>query len=87
MAVAFLAPVAGAAVVLAALVVPASKDPEAAASDVAGLILSSATMALLVYTIIEAPSRGWSSITTAGKDVPLQMGLGDGRPRGSPDLE
>jgi EmrB/QacA subfamily drug resistance transporter len=56
-----MAPVAGAAVILAALVVPASKDPEAAAPDIPGLVLSSATMALLVFTIIEAPAYGWAA--------------------------
>src|SRR6516225_5351857 len=49
-------PVAAAAAILAALVVPASKDPAAAAVDIPGLILSSAAMALLVFTIIEAPT-------------------------------
>jgi predicted MFS family arabinose efflux permease len=60
-----MAPVAAAAVVLAALAVPASKDPDAAAVDIPGLVLSSATMALLVFTIIEAPTYGW----TAGRSV------------------
>jgi EmrB/QacA subfamily drug resistance transporter len=59
-----MAPVAGGAVIVAALVVPASKDPDAAAPDVAGLILSSATMALLIYTIIEAPRYGWTAPRT-----------------------
>ena len=44
-----------------ALAVPASKDPDAAAPDVPGLVLSSATMALLVFTIIEAPTYGWAA--------------------------
>jgi len=56
-----MAPVAAAAVILAAVVVPASKDPDAAALDLSGLALSSATMALLVFTIIEAPTHGWAS--------------------------
>src|SRR5258707_4847725 len=56
-----MAPVAAAAVVLAALVVPASKDPVAAAVDIPGLVLSSAAMALLVFTIIEAPAYGWTA--------------------------
>jgi EmrB/QacA subfamily drug resistance transporter len=56
-----MAPVAGAAVILVALVVPASKDPDAAAPDVAGLVLSSGTMAVLVFTIIEAPAYGWGA--------------------------
>jgi EmrB/QacA subfamily drug resistance transporter len=60
-----MAPVAAAAVVLVALAVPASKDPGAAAIDIPGLLLSSATMALLVFTIIEAPTYGWA----AGRSV------------------
>ena len=56
-----MAPVAAAAAVLVALVVPTSKDPDAAALDIPGLVLSSATMALLVFTIIEAPTYGWAA--------------------------
>src|SRR6516164_7721238 len=59
-----MAPVAAAAVVLVALAVPASRDPDAAAVDIPGLILSSATMALLVFTIIEAPDYGWTAART-----------------------
>jgi EmrB/QacA subfamily drug resistance transporter len=60
-----MAPVAAVAAVTVALAVPASKDPDAAAVDIPGLVLSSATMALLVFTIIEAPTYGW----TAGRSV------------------
>src|SRR6266581_20314 len=56
-----MAPVAAAAVIFAALVVPTSKDPDAAAPDIPGLVLSSAAMALLVFTIIEAPTYGWAA--------------------------
>src|SRR6202789_1350377 len=41
-------PIAAAAAILAVLIVPTSKDPDAAAPDIPGLVLSSATMALLV---------------------------------------
>jgi EmrB/QacA subfamily drug resistance transporter len=60
-----MAPVAAAAVVLVALTVPASKSPDAAAVDISGLVFSSAAMALLVFTIIEAPAYGWA----AGRSV------------------
>src|ERR1700756_1868374 len=60
-----MAPVAAAAVIGVAAAVPASRNPDAAAPDIPGLVLSSATMALLVYTIIEAPTYGW----TAGRSV------------------
>src|SRR5438552_2041228 len=56
-----MAPVAAVAAILVALAVPTSKDPDAAAVDVPGLALSSATMALLVFTIIEAPTYGWAA--------------------------
>jgi len=56
-----MAPVAAAAVILVALAVPTSKDPDAAAVDIPGLVLSSATMLLLVFTIIEAPTYGWTA--------------------------
>ena len=62
-----MAPVAAAAAVLVALVVPTSKDPDAAALDIPGLVLSSATMALLVFTIIEAPDYGWAAGAQRGR--------------------
>src|SRR5580658_4496527 len=60
-----MAPVAALAVLLAAPVVPTSKDPDAPATDFPGLVLSSATMALLVFTIIEAPTYGWAAVRTS----------------------
>jgi EmrB/QacA subfamily drug resistance transporter len=54
-------PVAAAGVLLVAVAVPTSKNPDAAAVDVAGLVLSTAAMALLVFSIIEAPDYGWGS--------------------------
>src|SRR5262249_59672672 len=59
-----MAPVAAAAAILGALIVPASKNPAAAAPDIPGLALSSATMVLLVFTIIEAPTYGWAAART-----------------------
>jgi MFS family permease len=56
-----MAPVAAAAAIGVALIVPTSKDPDAAAPDIPGLVLSAATMALLVFTIIEAPAYGWAA--------------------------
>ncbi len=56
-----MAPVAAVTAILVALVVPASKDPDAAALDIPGLVLSAAAMALLVFTIIEAPAYGWEA--------------------------
>jgi EmrB/QacA subfamily drug resistance transporter len=56
-----MAPVAAAAAILVALAVPGSKNPDAAGPDIPGLALSSATMGLLVFTIIEAPTYGWTA--------------------------
>ena len=59
-----MAPVAAAAATGVALTVPTSKDPDAAAPDIPGLVLSSATMTLLVFTTIEAPTYGWTAART-----------------------
>ncbi len=61
-----MAPIAAVALVLAARYVPTSRDPAAPRIDRAGFALSGATVALLVYTIIEAPSHGWGSARTIG---------------------
>jgi EmrB/QacA subfamily drug resistance transporter len=59
-----MAPVAGVAIVLVARWVPTSRDPAAPRLDRVGLALSTVTIGLLVYTIIEAPVRGWSASGT-----------------------
>ena len=51
-----MAPVAFVGAVLVAWSVPTSRDPDATKTDGPGLVLSSAAMALLTYTIIEAPN-------------------------------
>jgi len=82
-----MAPVAAVAVLLAALVVPTSKDPDAAAPDIPGLVLSSAMMALLVFTIIEAPDYGWGAprtVTGFGLSA-LLLGAFILRERATPD--
>src|ERR1700745_2879376 len=56
-----MAPGAAAAIALGAASVATSKNPESARVDIAGLVLSAAAMALLVFTIIEAPDYGWGS--------------------------
>src|SRR5215475_4787120 len=59
-------PVAALAGVLVAGFVPTSRDPRAPRTGRAGFALSTAMVFLLVYTIIEAPSRGWGSPRTLG---------------------
>ena len=61
-----MAPVAAVAGALTARFVPTSRDPRAPRTDRAGFALSTATVALLVYTIIEAPGHGWGSARTIG---------------------
>ncbi len=61
-----MAPVAAAAAALVVLSVPTSSDPRAARIDLPGFTLSTAAMAALVFTIIEAPTHGWSGARTVG---------------------
>jgi EmrB/QacA subfamily drug resistance transporter len=56
-----LGPVSAAVIVLVALFVPRSRTSVPQRLDYLGLILSAAFMGLLVYTVIEAPDRGWAS--------------------------
>lgn len=56
-----MAPVAGVSALLVALSVPGSRDPGAARIDLPGFAMSTAAMAAVVFTIIEAPDVGWSS--------------------------
>ncbi|MEV6205838.1 MFS transporter [Kitasatospora sp. NPDC051914] len=44
--------------------VPESSEPAAARLDLPGLAASSAAIGILVYTIIEAPNRGWGAPAT-----------------------
>jgi predicted MFS family arabinose efflux permease len=56
-----MAPVAALAMAGAAVAVPPSRSQDAARPDVPGLVLSAATMALVIFTIIEAPAYGWTA--------------------------
>jgi EmrB/QacA subfamily drug resistance transporter len=57
-------PVALVAIGLTIVLVPTSRDPDTPPIDRAGLILSTAMIGTLVYTIIEAPDRGWTASRT-----------------------
>ena len=59
-----MAPVAVLAIVLVASNVPTSRDPSTPRLDRVGLVLSTLAVGSLVYTVIEAPSRGWSAPAT-----------------------
>ncbi len=56
-----LVPVALIAAVLTAIVVPEPRIAGAPRVDLPGLLTASAFVGILVYTIIEAPQRGWAS--------------------------
>ncbi|HEY2052994.1 MAG TPA: MFS transporter, partial [Solirubrobacterales bacterium] len=57
-------PVAALAALLVARFVPTSRDPRALPVDGGGFVLSAAAIGLLIYTIIEAPERGWGGTAT-----------------------
>jgi EmrB/QacA subfamily drug resistance transporter len=54
-------PVAALALVLGFRYVPESRDPRPGSFDLPGAALSTAGFSVLVYAIIEAPERGWTS--------------------------
>jgi EmrB/QacA subfamily drug resistance transporter len=59
-------PVAVLAVAAGRFLLPESRDPDAGRFDPLGAVLSAAGIALLTYSIIEAPARGWASPATVG---------------------
>src|SRR3954447_10615851 len=61
-----MAPVAALAALLVARYVPTSRDPQAPRADRPGVVLSTAAMASIIYTIIEAPNQGWTSARSIG---------------------
>ena len=59
-------PVAVAALLLGIRYVPESRDPRPGSFDLLGAALSTAGFSALVYAIIEAPEKGWTSGLTLG---------------------
>jgi EmrB/QacA subfamily drug resistance transporter len=59
-------PIVAVALAAGAILIPESKDPEHSALDPVGAALSMAGLAVLLYAIIEAPSKGWASGSTLG---------------------
>src|SRR5262252_3871893 len=84
-------PVAAAGALLALLSVPKSRDEHPQAVDLPGLVTSTATMALLVFTIIEAPTYGWMSARSiagfAGSAVLLTVFIASERRSTHPMLD
>jgi EmrB/QacA subfamily drug resistance transporter len=86
-----LGPVSLAVIVLAVWFVPSSKNPVPHRLDFPGLVLSGGFMGLLVYTVIEAPDRGWTSTASllgfAGAAVLLIAFIVAERRTGQPMLD
>jgi DHA2 family multidrug resistance protein-like MFS transporter len=59
-------PVVVIALVAGARLLPESRDSHAGRFDPLGAVLSVAGIGLLVWTVIEAPTRGWTSPATLG---------------------
>jgi MFS family permease len=59
-------PIVAVALVAGRWLVPASRAPRSHRLDLTGAALSVAALTALTYTIIEAPSNGWLSVTTLG---------------------
>ena len=59
-------PVVVLAVVAGRFLLPESRDPDAGRFDPLGAVLSAAGIALLTWSIIEAPQHGWGSAATVG---------------------
>jgi EmrB/QacA subfamily drug resistance transporter len=59
-------PIVIGALVAGHLLLPTSRDPGAGRFDPLGFVLSVLAVTTLVFTVIEAPERGWASAATAG---------------------
>lgn len=71
-------PIAGVALVLGWWLVPDSKDPRPKPIDWPGAALSTGAVSVLVYGIIEAPAKGWTSpvvLASFAAAVLLAMGF------------
>jgi DHA2 family multidrug resistance protein-like MFS transporter len=70
-------PVGLVALALGAVLLPESRDPAPGRFDALGGLLSVALVGLLVWTVIEAPSRGWAdAVTLAGFAVSALLLVG-----------
>ncbi|MEZ4503476.1 MAG: DHA2 family efflux MFS transporter permease subunit [Dehalococcoidia bacterium] len=59
-------PVVVSALIAGRFLVPESRDPSPGPIDVMGAVLSMAALGALVYSLIEAPERGWLAPLTVG---------------------
>lgn len=70
-------PVAVAGAALALRLVPESRDPAALAPDFTGALMSIAGLGLVLWSLIEAPVRGWASpvVLIVGAGGPVALAL------------
>lgn len=59
-------PVVLVALVAGLVILPESRDPDPSRLDIPGAVLSIAAVSILVYSIIEAPARGWGDPMVLG---------------------
>jgi EmrB/QacA subfamily drug resistance transporter len=62
-------PIAAVGLLCAIPLVPDSRNPAALRPDLTGAVLSIAGLGLVLWSIIEAPARGWSSAIVAGTGI------------------
>ena len=62
-------PIVVAGFIAALVLVPDSKNPSAAAADTVGALLSIAGLGLMLWAIIEAPTKGWTSTDVLGVGI------------------
>jgi MFS family permease len=68
-------PIVAVVLVAGIRLVPSSRDPAAARFDVVGAVLSAAALVILVWAIIEAPTRGWTSpVVLAAAPTAIALG-------------
>jgi MFS family permease len=67
-------PIVLVALASSAVVVPESRNPAPPRPDFAGMVLSTVSLAALVYAIIEVPDAGWTSTKVVGALVAAALG-------------
>ncbi len=69
-------PIAALGVALVIALVPDSRNPAARPPDVPGALLSIAALGLVLFALIEAPTRGWTSALVSGTGAAGLAALG-----------
>ena len=79
-------PIAVLGAACAVRLIPDSKNPAALAPDLVGALLSIAGLGLVLWSLIEAPVRGWSSPLVAGAGPPAWWSWPSSAPGSGPVL-